>query len=70
MVSDRCCILYFFCDVITLQAAGTYLQCNGSTAKFGLYFNQIRFPGSAGMVLGMANLIASDGVFPANIASP
>jgi len=62
--------LYFLGYIIALEAAGADLECEGGTAEFGLNFNQIRFPGAPGMVLGMADFIAGYCVFSADIASP
>ena len=62
--------LYFFGDIIALQASGAYFEGNGSSAKFSFYLDQVGFPGSASTIFGMANLIASDGMFSANCTSP
>ena len=62
--------LYFLGNIIALEAAGTDLKGNRGSPEFGLYINQVRFPCSAGMVLGMADLVTCHGVFSANIASP
>jgi len=62
--------LYFLGDIIAFEAASADFQGNGGTSQFGLYVDQVGFPGTAGMIFGMADLITRDGVFSANIASP
>ena len=62
--------LHLFGNVIAFETAGANFQGNGGSPQFGLYLYQVGFPGPAGMVLRMADLIASDCVFSANIASP
>ena len=62
--------LNFLGNIIALETAGTDFEGNSSSAEFGLYLDQIGFPGSAGMILGMAYLIAGHCMFSANITSP
>jgi len=62
--------LYFFGNKIAFQAAGADLYRKGCSSKLSLYSNQVGSPGSAAVFIGVANLVASNGVFSANIASP
>jgi hypothetical protein len=62
--------LDLFGDKIAFKTAGAYLEGNGGPLDFGLDLFQIRLPGTAGMILGMAHRIAGDGVFSAYIAGP
>ncbi len=62
--------LHFFGYIVALKTAGAHLKRNGSTLNFCLYLNQVGFPGTAAMIFGMADLISSDRVFSADIASP
>ena len=61
--------LNFLGYIIAFKTAGADFQGYGRSSKFGFNLYQIRFPGSSGSVLGVADLIAGDCVFSANIAS-
>jgi hypothetical protein len=63
-------LLNFFGDKVAFEASGADLKGKSSALYLGLDLNQVRFPGTAGMVLGMAHRIAGYGVFSANIAGP
>jgi hypothetical protein len=60
--------LDLFGDKVAFEAAGADLQGYRGALYFGLYLEQIRLPGAAGMILGVTHLIAGDGVFSTNIA--
>ena len=62
--------LYFFGYIIALETTCTDLKGKGSPAQFRLYLNQVWFPGTASMVIRVADLIACNSMFSANIASP
>jgi hypothetical protein len=63
-------LLYFLSDKIAFQAPGADLKGDGGAVDQGLYLLQIRLPGTAEMILGMAHRITGDGVFSADIAGP
>ena len=62
-------LLYFFRNIIALETAGANFQCYGASPKIGFYLYQIGFPGPAGVVFGVADLISGNCVFSANIAN-
>ena len=62
--------LDFLGNIVAFEAAGADLQRDGCSRKFSLYFYQVWFPCPAGMILGVADFIAGDCVFSADIASP
>ena len=66
----ECAKLYFFGNIIALETTGADFKGNGGSPEFCLYLDQVGFPGPAGMVLRVADLIARNGVFSANIAGP
>jgi len=63
-------VLDFLGNIVAFEATGADLQGNGGSPEFGLNLYQVRFPGPAGTVLCMADLIAGDCVLSADIASP
>ena len=67
---DKLGFLYFFGYIIALETAGADFEGNGGSPEFCLYLDQVWFPGPAGMILGMADLVTGHGVFSANIAGP
>ena len=62
--------LYLFAYIITLETTGANFQGNRGSPELGLYLNQVGFPGPAGMIFGMTDLITRNCVFSANIAGP
>lgn len=62
--------LDLFGNIVALKTAGAKLKGDSSSLDFGLYLYQIGFPGTATMIFCMANLISSNRVFSADIASP
>jgi hypothetical protein len=60
----------FFCYKIAFQAAGADFKGNRGSPDFSLYLDEVRFPGAAAVVLGMAYRVSANRVFAANIASP
>jgi hypothetical protein len=61
-------VLDFFRDVTAFEAPGADLNGKGGALDFRLDLMQIRFPGAAGTVLGVAYLVAGNSVFSTNIA--
>jgi hypothetical protein len=62
--------LDFFGNKVAFQTAGAEFHRKSRSADFGFYLHQIGLPGPAGMILGMAYLVAGNRVFSANIAGP
>lgn len=62
--------LHLFGDIVAFQAAGADLQGKGSPLNLGLYLYQIGLPCPAGVVFGVAHLIAGNRMFSTNIAGP
>jgi len=62
--------LYLSGKIIALETPGANFQGNSGSVQFSLHLLQIWFPGPPGMILRMANLVAGNGVFSANIAGP
>jgi hypothetical protein len=62
--------LHLFSDKIAFKAPGADLKGNRGTPNLGFNLQEIRLPGTTGMILGMAHRIAGDRVFSANIADP
>jgi hypothetical protein len=60
----------FFCYKIAFQAAGADFKGNRGSPDFSLYLDEIRFPGAAAAVFGMAYRVSANRMFTANIASP
>jgi hypothetical protein len=60
----------FFCYKIAFQATGADLKGNRGSLDFSLYLDEVRFPGAAAAVLGMAYRVSANRMFAANIASP
>jgi hypothetical protein len=60
--------LHLFGNEIAPQAAGAKFKGNRGSPNFGFYFDQIRLPGAAGMILRMTYLIAGYRMFSADIA--
>lgn len=55
--------------VAGLEAAGAHFDVHGCSAKFCFYGNDIRLPHAAGVVVGLADLVAAHGALTANFAS-
>jgi hypothetical protein len=62
--------LHLFGDIIAFQTAGAYLQRQSSPFNLGFNLHQIGLPSPAGMVFGVAYLIAGNRMFSANITGP
>lgn len=60
--------LYLLGDVVALQAAGAELDRDRRALDFGLDLDQVGLPGPPAVVLGVADLVARNRVFSANIA--
>jgi hypothetical protein len=58
----------FFCYVVAFKTPGADFDGNRGALDFGLDFVQIRLPGAAGTVLGVAHFVAGNGVFATYIA--
>ena len=62
--------LYLFGNIIALETTCADFKGNGGSPEFCLYLDQVGFPGSAGTIFGMTDLVTRNRVFSANIASP
>ena len=49
----------FLGDIAALEAAGANLESHGGTTKLGLYLDDIRLPQTAGVVIGLADLVTA-----------
>jgi hypothetical protein len=70
LVLDQVPALHLFGNQIAPQAAGAKLEGNRGSPNFGFYFDQIRLPCAAGMILGVTYLVAGYRMFSADIAGP
>jgi hypothetical protein len=63
-------LLDFPGNLVALEAAGADLKGYRGAVELGFYLLEVRFPGAAGVVVGVAYLVPGDGVFSADIATP
>jgi hypothetical protein len=54
---------------VAFQAAGAHFQGKSGAINLGFYLYQVGFPGPPGAVFGVADFIASHGMFSAKITS-
>jgi hypothetical protein len=57
--------LHFFGDKVAFKTAGAHFYRKSGAVDFGFYLYQIGFPGTPGVVFGMADLIPGYGMFSA-----
>ena len=55
--------------ITALEAAGAHLDMQGRSADFCLYFDNIRLPQTAGVVIGLADLVSTHRSLAANFTS-
>jgi len=64
------CVLHFLGDIAALEAACAHLDMHGCSAENRLYADNIRFPQTARMIIGLADLISAHHALAANFTFP